>query len=116
MMLPALQKVPEKFASYEARRRAALTAVAIERFRLEHEGQLPDQLAALVPRFLANPPLDPFDGEPLRFKKLDEGFAVYSVGKDRTDDDGLERARRTGDNRDVTFIVQWLSLPAATPQ
>lgn len=116
MMLPALQNVPEKFASYEARRRAALTAVAIERFRLEHEGQLPDQLAALVPRFLANPPLDPFDGEPLRFKKLDEGFAVYSVGKDRTDDDGLERARRTGDNRDVTFIVQWLSLPAATPQ
>lgn len=38
--------------------------------------------------------IDPFDGEPLRVKKLPEGWLVYSVGKDRRGEDGMLNGRR----------------------
>jgi hypothetical protein len=43
--------------------------------------------------------LDPFNGEPLRYRLLDGGFMVYSVGPDLLDNDGtsFDRSSRTGD-------------------
>ena len=38
--------------------------------------------------------IDPFNGEPLRVKKLPDGWLVYSVGKNRRDDDGMWAGRR----------------------
>jgi hypothetical protein len=48
----------------------AQAAVAIERWRLAHPGRLPDTLSELVPTYLTTVPLDPFDGQPVRYKKL----------------------------------------------
>jgi hypothetical protein len=33
-------------------------------------------------------PTDPFDGRPLRYRRLADGVVVYSVGDDRADDGG----------------------------
>ena len=44
-------------------------------------------------------PDDPFNGRPLRYKKLVKGYAVYSVGEDGKDDGGDEK-------KDVTFVVE----------
>ena len=63
----------------------AQAAVAIERWRLAHPGQLPDTLAALVPTYLTAVPLDPYDGQPVRYKKLPVGYVVNSVGLGWTD-------------------------------
>ena len=63
----------------------AQAAVAIERWRLAHPGRLPDTLAELVPAYLAAVPLDPYDGQPVRYKKLPVGYVVYSVGMGWTD-------------------------------
>ena len=63
----------------------AQAAVAIERWRLVHPGRLPDTLAELVPAYLAAVPLDPYDGQPVRYKKLPVGYVVYSVGMGWTD-------------------------------
>lgn len=106
MMLPALQKVPARFASFEARRQAALTAIAVKRFRLEHGGQLPESLAEIVPGYLPAIPPDPFDGNPLRFRKLERGFVVYSIGSDREDNGGKEPVGGGTKGRDTTFIVE----------
>jgi hypothetical protein len=38
--------------------------------------------------------VDPFSGEPLKAKLLDKGWTVYSVGENRTDDDGDFRESR----------------------
>lgn len=38
--------------------------------------------------------IDPYNGEPLRVKKLPEGWLVYSVGKDKRDEDGMSGGRR----------------------
>jgi hypothetical protein len=108
MLLPSLDRAAATFARFEARRRGALVAVAVELYRLEHAGQPPKNLEELVPRFLPEIPDDPFDGQPLRYRRLGKGFVVYSIGADRTDNEGKERKPGRGGNRnlDDTFTVE----------
>ena len=67
--------------------RAAAACVAAERFRLA-EGRWPTDLAELVPKYLASVPADPFDGQPLRFKRTGGKFVVYSLLPDGLDSEG----------------------------
>jgi hypothetical protein len=89
------------------RMRVASVALAVERWRLAHEGRLPDSLAQLVPGFLPAIPTDPFDGQPLRYRKLVRGYVVYSVGPNFTDDGGLEKPANATESTpyDITFTV-----------
>ncbi len=80
--------------------RATQAAVAVERFRARHAGSVPKKLDDLVPELLDRLPLDPFDGKPLRFKSLNDGYVVYSVGSDGKDDGGTEVA-----HKDIVFMV-----------
>ena len=90
----------------------AETALAIERFRLAHQNQLPDSLAALAPIYLKAIPTDPFDGQPLRYKLLEKGYVIYSIGPDLKDDGGLSKkydAKGKSDPKaplDLTFTVE----------
>ena len=91
-----------------AQLRTARTGLAVQRYRLA-AGKLPDTLAELVPTYLDAVPEDPFDGKELRYKKLETGFVVYSIGEDGIDDGGKEKPRkrtRPPAPWDVTFIVQ----------
>lgn len=87
--------------------RTARTALALERFRLKH-GKLPDALSELVPGFLKSVPFDPFDGKPLRYKKLEKGHMVWSIGEDGTDHDGgvREDPETAMPGRDIVFTVK----------
>lgn len=80
-------EVTAEFAGREARLDAARAMVAVERYR-RVEGAPPDRLRTLVPRFLDRVPVDPFTGDPLRFAAGDTGYVVYSVGPNRTDEQG----------------------------
>jgi hypothetical protein len=83
--------------------RSALTALAVERYRLTNQ-RWPDRLDGLVPGYLSRIPTDPFDGQPLRYKRLDDGVVIYSVGADRKDDGGrLERIKIKEPDTDVGF-------------
>lgn len=107
LLMPAMDKAAKKFASMEARRRCALTALAVERYRLEHGNELPGELSALVPKYLPGVPEDPFDGKPIRFRRLGKGFVVYSVGADREDHQGRERRdKRSSAGYDETFVLE----------
>jgi hypothetical protein len=77
-----------RLAEAEARRRLALTALALERFRVRHSSY-PKTLDELVPDFLKAPPVDFMDGQPLRYTPTVDGhFLLYSVGLDCVDDGG----------------------------
>ncbi|MCI0379357.1 MAG: hypothetical protein L0215_17240 [Gemmataceae bacterium] len=56
-----------------------MLGVALERYRQKH-GRWPDKLDALQPDFLGDVPPDPFDGQPLRYRKTKNGVVVYSIG------------------------------------
>jgi hypothetical protein len=92
--------------------RVAETALAVERFRAAR-GALPNSLEQLAPGYLAAVPPDPYDSQPLRYKKLPRGFVVYSIGADRKDDGGAEPPLpgKSGKKSkvtptDVTFVVE----------
>jgi len=111
MMLPALNinTALEKAADCVGQLRAAQAALAIERSRLGTGSALPDSLAQLVPKYLAAVPEDPYDGKPLRYKKLSpKGYAVYSIGRNRLDDGGVPKpaAGQADGAYDLTFAVR----------
>jgi hypothetical protein len=106
MLLPALGRALQRDGDHAARIRTTQTAIAIERFRLAHNN-LPADLNELVPTYLASMPLDPFDGKPLRFKRLSSGYVVYSIGTDLRDDGGNEGdTKKQSSPKDTTFIVE----------
>ncbi|HOW43469.1 MAG TPA: tetratricopeptide repeat protein [Candidatus Omnitrophota bacterium] len=62
--------------------------VALRLYELER-GNPPDQLDTLVPSFLTEIPLDPYNSfKPFRYSRAPRGWIVYSVGPDRKDDRG----------------------------
>ena len=88
LLFSALGGVTVKNARMQTLVDAARVACAAERYRLAN-GQLPDTLDALVPRFIEKIPNDVIDGNPLRYrKKADGSYIVYSVGWNQTDDGG----------------------------
>ena len=69
---------------------SAQVAIAVEHFRLD-TGKLPERLDELVPKYMEKVPIDPFDGKPLRYKRLEKGYTIYSIGEDGKDDGGQKR-------------------------
>lgn len=65
-------------------------ACALERYHLAN-GQYPESLGALVPEFIEATPRDLIGGQPLKYRRMDDGrFQLYSVGWNETDDGGDE--------------------------
>jgi hypothetical protein len=73
------KRFARKFRYCQALLRCAIAMLAMDRFRLE-TGKWPASLDELCPKFLKLVPLDPYDGAPLRYRKVDEGVVVYSIG------------------------------------
>src|ERR1051326_299537 len=107
MLLPALSRTLQRDGEHAARIRTTQTAIAVERFRRAHNGSLPSDLNELVPAWLPSAPRDPFDGQPLRFKRLGSGYVVYSVGSDLRDDGGNEGdPKKQGSAKDITLVLE----------
>ena len=108
-LLEGLRNAVPKEVEASARIRMTTAALAVERFRLAH-GQLPEDLNELIPRFITAIPIDPFDGQPIRYKRLEKGYVVYSVGRDGHDNGGRERpadAKYSDKTEyDITFTVE----------
>ncbi len=106
LLLPALGAALDAAARGNAMNDAAVTAIAIERYRRDR-GQIPNDLKQLVPEFMPQVPTDPFDGKPLRYVVEDGEYLIYSVGKNGVDDGGqgdfdpdiVFRVERTDTNR-----------------
>jgi hypothetical protein len=94
--------------------RNARVALAVERYR-RATGELPLVLDELVPTYLAAVPIDPFDpaGRTVKYKTLEQGYCVYSVGEDEQDNGGTEKdayGRKFEAGTDIPFIVETLIL------
>jgi hypothetical protein len=88
----------EASISHGAELWVAATALAIERWRMEH-GEWPESLEQLVPGLLEEVPEDPYSEDKLLYRRTDEGVVVYSVGKDGTDEGGLAWSEAPGPAR-----------------
>ena len=74
--------------SVETAKQIVITTIALKRYQLKH-GNYPPDLKSLVPEFVPKVPLDPVDGQPLRYRRNADGtFLLYSVGENGKDDGG----------------------------
>ena len=74
----------------QATLRLLMVELALRNYQLT-QNALPDRLDQLVPAILPEIPRDPFDpaGGPLRYKKMHDGYLLYSVSQNRVDDGGV---------------------------
>ncbi len=73
----------------DAHQRLTSTALAVAGYLAKHRA-LPANLQSLIPEFLDELPIDPFDGKPLRTVSKPGSLIIYSVGIDLEDDNGRE--------------------------
>ncbi len=77
-----------RIRTVEIERALLICALALKRYELKHS-QYPTDLSALVPEFVTQPPRDPMDGKPLRYRLNPDGtFLLYSIGENGVDDGG----------------------------
>ena len=62
---------------------------ALAAFKAEKD-QYPAELAALVPAYIKAIPQDSFTNKPLIYKRIGEGYLLYSLGPNMKDDGGVE--------------------------
>ncbi len=87
MIVPVMRNMGAKECRNRLDEQAARLRLALAVHKAEH-GSYPNALTALVPTLLRAVPTDPYDGEPLRYRKDGDDYVLYSVGKDLTDDGG----------------------------
>jgi hypothetical protein len=96
MTFPALDAAVKKFAFAQAGVDLARVACALERYRLAH-GEYSESLDALSPRFIEKLPHDVIGGQPLHYRRTDDGkFLLYSIGWNETDDGGQVAFTKSG--------------------
>ena len=106
MLLPRFSQEAQKAAFAQSEVDMAMLACALERYRLA-EGQYPEELNALVPRFVAVLPHDIINGQPLKYRLTNNGrFILYSVGWNEKDDGGVVAANK--DNRQDILQGDWV--------
>lgn len=87
LLLPALTKLGEVSRHKHACLRCLTVALAAERYRQANNGW-PDSFDKLCPQYLPEVLLDPFDGKPLRYRRVEDGIVIYSVSSDGVDNNG----------------------------
>jgi hypothetical protein len=109
MLLPAFDRAFETHFRSVTDRHLAATVLAIRWYAVEHNGEYPQDLGALAPKYLPAIPSDPMApaGQSLRYV-VGATPAVYSIGVNSIDDHGNGTDKR-GDR------YSWTSLDHVIP-
>jgi hypothetical protein len=71
----------------EAQALLLVAEAAVRRYHLAH-GAAPNAVVDLVPKYLAVVPPDPYGRGALVYRRTEDGYLLYSVGRNGTDDGG----------------------------
>jgi hypothetical protein len=86
LLYPAVTKIAQIEQRLHANLACAIAGLGAERVRLE-KGRWPESLDEIVQAgCLKKVPIDPFDGNPLRFRRTKDGLVVYSIGPEGKND------------------------------
>jgi hypothetical protein len=111
LLLPAAGAMHQAFTRNLAAGRVAVLAVALTRYERKH-GKLPQQLADLVPDYLAELPTDPLFLAPFEYEVDPEGYTVYSPLKS---DYFENRDPSTGSDKMMIFRSRFQVPDTSTP-
>ncbi len=88
LTVPNFKKAVQVMARNQAAADQALIVCGLERYRIAN-GSYPNSLEALGPKFLDSLPHDIMTGEPLKYRRTDSSFVLYSIGWNEKDDGGM---------------------------
>lgn len=92
---PALTAFVSTRERYDALLKLILAEAAVRQYLLER-GEPPESLEVLVPEYLARVPADPNGDGPLKYRRTDNGYLLYSVGINGRDDGGVRATATPG--------------------
>jgi hypothetical protein len=96
LLLPTPGNYAERIAHGQTAANLARVAIALERYRLAR-GAYPESLDMLAPQFIDKLPHDIINGQPLHYRRTDDGqFVLYSIGWNETDDGGAVGLKKDG--------------------
>jgi hypothetical protein len=88
IFMPAIEPFSEVSYRGKTTHEATMTVLALQRWRLE-KGNYPTNLDELISSgYLKSLPMDPYSDKPLVYKKTDNNFILYSIGRNFEDDGG----------------------------
>jgi hypothetical protein len=116
LLFPTLNNLHDIGLRAKAELRCAAVGLAVERFR-QTRGRWPVSLREVPVGLLPAVPLDPFDGQPLKYVQREDGVTIYSVGADEQDNGGTIRdgANPTGPSADIGFRLYAPNARALPP-
>ncbi len=95
-LMPAIERGTEIVYRAKLTHEATVTVLALRQWRLEKNQYPPSLNELVVAGYLKDLPMDPFSDKPVIYRKIDDGFTLYSVGFDFTDDGGTPGRDRKG--------------------
>jgi hypothetical protein len=106
LTVPSFTPIIGKYRRRSAELRATAVVLALRQYQ-QAEQHSPQTLQDLVPKYLSEVPVDPFDGKPLRYRVRTDGrWIIYSVGPNQLDENGEQPKgdpRKYTDPGDVIF-------------
>jgi hypothetical protein len=104
LLLPTWTKLHDASLRAKALLRCAAAGLAVERFR-QIRGRWPASLQEIPQGLLPAVPLDPFDGQPLKYVRREDGVTIYSIAMDEQDNGGtiIDGAKTTDTGLDIGF-------------
>ncbi|MEQ8208946.1 MAG: hypothetical protein RH917_03870 [Lacipirellulaceae bacterium] len=121
LFLPAVSAATHAEDRSQMQLELAQVATALAIYKLQY-GEYPKTLEPLTADILEKVPADLFAAAPLNYRRVGEGYLLYSVGKNETDDNGTNTYFY---NDDAPFRVykgewldseQWLQTEADPPE
>ncbi len=108
---PAHRRVGQLVWRMKTHRVTLLTVLAVLRYEKEN-GRCPENLHSLVGLdYLKELPMDPWSDKPLVYKRGDDGFVLYGVGSNFTDDGGEAARYDDGRIRKYADEGDWVFWP-----
>jgi hypothetical protein len=103
MAFPDADQSAQAWSRCRANARGTLALAAIRRWQFDHPGQAPKSLAEACKAAKVLPPLDPYDGKPLRYVVREGKPVVYAIGKDLKDDGGAVDSKKETEAGDIVL-------------
>ncbi len=105
LLFPGLNQLRDAFAVRQVAIGIMDIALQMRRFEMAHE-RTPTTLGELFSGDgEAGLPIDPYSGEPLKYRLLEDLAVIYSVGKDRIDQGGAEQWDENRQSGDVSYKI-----------
>ena len=87
LLLPAVNQVLGAEGRAIQKMHSLQIAFALAAWRSEHDSY-PESLDKLAPKYIAEVPMDLFNGLPLKYERTAVGYRFYSVGQNEKDEEG----------------------------